>query len=79
MSIRFTFLTLAALLGAIVSGNDQFVYKPTSTTPSPTALPEAHGYAHIGCWNETTGFRANGGARALRGGTNVSASLDDIQ
>lgn len=75
MSIRSTLLLAAAFLGVLAAAaKDQYVFKPTAAAPEAVAVPEAHGYSYIGCWNETVGFRRNGGARALAGGRDVGFS-----
>lgn len=78
MSIRSIVVLLGALWGACVAAREQYILNPTTVAPSPTALARAHGYSHIGCWNETVGLRGNEGVRALAGGKNVRLGDYDV-
>ena len=71
MSALSSLLFCYAYIVAVVAGQLQSVLKASAAAPSATALAGAHGYTYIGCWNETTDFRSNNGARALTGGKDV--------
>ena len=58
-----TLLLLANLLAPAAFA--QSLVNPTTAAPSATPLPGVEGYEYIGCYNETTGFGDNDGARAL--------------
>ena len=59
-----TFSTLL-LLTSLTPAFAQSLVNPTTAAPSATPLNSAFGYEYVGCWNETTGFKGNDGARAL--------------
>lgn len=73
--LSFVITTLSLLLVHFASfsaaAHRQQVLKPTTAAASATALASANGYSYVGCWNETRGFKSNGGARALTGGKEV--------
>jgi len=73
MSAHFIQLStlLLAVLVTVVFAQDASIVNPTTAAPSATALPSAHGYTYVGCWNETVGVASADGARALSGGTSV--------
>lgn len=58
-------------LTTLVRAQDTSIVYPTTAAASATVLTGGHGYAYIGCWNETTGIPGAGGARALSGGSEV--------
>ena len=60
-----SFLALLLLTHLTPSTFAQSLVNPTTAAPSATPLSAAFGYEFVGCWNETTGFGSNGGARAL--------------
>lgn len=68
-----TLLTTLAALSAVASAQSTTAALPNPTTATGNAAPGAasDGYAYVGCWNETTGFTASGGVRALAGGSMV--------
>lgn len=65
MSAPSSFSTLLLLTCLPLITFAQSLVNPTTAAPSATPLNSAFGYEYVGCWNETTGFRNNDGARAL--------------
>ncbi|KAF2493734.1 WSC-domain-containing protein, partial [Lophium mytilinum] len=49
-----------------------------SASASATVYPEAGTYKYAGCYNETTGYKENGGARALSAGGWTMEGQDDM-
>jgi len=65
--------TLAALVTFASAQTTAALPIPTDITPGSNAAPgpAIDGYKYVGCWNETTGYTAAGGVRALAGGSMV--------
>jgi hypothetical protein len=80
MSILSILLFLCALPFSMAAfGHRQVVFRPTTAAPSATALASGFGYSYVGCWNETTGYKSNGGARALSGGKDVRIDIPCVE
>lgn len=65
-------LFILSLTAVEVAAQATSLAYPTTAAPTATALPSAHGYNYVGCWNETVSLPNSGGARALSGGMTVS-------
>ncbi|GAB7340950.1 hypothetical protein MBLNU457_7294t1 [Dothideomycetes sp. NU457] len=68
--------TLAALTTFASAQTTPALPNPTFLTPNSNAAPgpAIDGYSYAGCWNETTGYTAAGGVRALAGGSMIANS-----
>lgn len=81
MHFTTTLITTLAALTTFASA------QTTTNLPNPTFLPAnsnaapgpaIDGYKYVGCWNETTGYTAAGGVRALAGGSMVAITTSCI-
>lgn len=74
MHFTTTLLTTLAAVSTLVSAQTSSAALPNPTTATSNAAPgpASDGYAYVGCWNETTGYTAAGGVRALAGGSMVN-------
>jgi len=70
MHFTTTLFTTLAALSTLVGAQTSSAALPNPTTATSNAAPGpgTDGYSYVGCWNETTGYNAAGGVRALAGG-----------